>query len=110
MELTFKFKNKIGIAKISGRLTAANINTLRTQFSKNIKTCENYVFDLQEMDFIDSTGLGVLVECLKHSVEQNGTIKIANLQKKPKMLFEITRVCKLFDIFDSLDGALQSFS
>ena len=108
MELNFDFSNQVAIVNISGSLDASNADTLKTQFTNNIKKSKKFVFDLKEMDFVDSTGLGALVACLKYSVECESVIKIANLQKKPKMLFEITRVYRIFDIFDSTEEAVKS--
>jgi len=108
MNLNFNYDNTVAVVKISGNLEASNADELKTRFQKDITKSKDYVFDLEEMDFVDSTGLGALVACLKYSVEREGTIKIANLQAKPKMLFEITRVYKIFDIFDTVDAAVKS--
>ena len=62
------------------------------------------------IDFIDSSGLGALVMLLKKATEEDKDVKLANLQAKPKILFEITRAYKIFDIFDSLEEAIASFS
>ncbi|HOH47134.1 MAG TPA: STAS domain-containing protein, partial [Candidatus Cloacimonadota bacterium] len=65
--------------------------------------------DMAECDFIDSTGLGTIVACLKSASQGGGDIRIARLQDKPRMVFDITRAHKIFDIFDDLDAAIQSF-
>ena len=110
MELNFNFDNPVTIVTVSGNLDASNAETLKTQFQEHISRSKNYIFDLEGMDYVDSTGLGALVACLKYTVEREGSVKIANLQKKPKMLFEITRGYKIFDIFDTLDAAVSSCS
>ena len=109
MELKFNYDNPVAIATIEGNLNASCSEELKEKFLKSISKCKDYVMDLSGMDFVDSTGLGALVACLKYSVEKEGTIKIANLQSKPKMLFEITRVYRVFDIFDSVKAAVESF-
>ena len=109
MELKFNYDNAVAVITIEGNLNASCSNDLKEKFLKSIPKTSNYVMDLSGMDFVDSTGLGALVACLKYSVEKNGTIKIANLQSKPKMLFEITRVYRVFDIFDSVKAAVESF-
>jgi anti-sigma B factor antagonist len=110
MEIDFNYENQIAVVSVSGNLDASCAEDLKTKFTENIAKSKDFVFDLEKMDFVDSTGLGALVACLKYTVEREGTIKIANLQKKPKMLFEITRVYKIFDIYDSLDEAVKSCS
>lgn len=69
----------------------------------------NFVIDMAECDFIDSTGFGTIVACLKSASQGGGDIRIARLQDKPRMVFDITRAHKIFDIFDDLDAAMQSF-
>ena len=109
MELKFNYDNPVAIVTIEGNLNASCSEDLKEKFQKSINKTNNYIMDLSGMDFVDSTGLGALVACLKYAVEKKGTIKIANLQNKPKMLFEITRVYRVFDIFDSVKAALESF-
>ena len=61
------------------------------------------------VDFLDSAGLGSLIALLKRVSERGGDMKIAGLQKKVRMVFEITRAFKVFDIFDNPDEALKAF-
>ena len=69
----------------------------------------NFVFDRSRCDFVDSTGLGTIVACLKSASQGGGDIHIANLQSKPRMVFDITRAHKIFHIFDDLEAAIISF-
>jgi anti-sigma B factor antagonist len=109
MNISFDFERQAGVVEISGNLNVSNADNLKKQFLENLNRTKNFILDLKKMDFVDSTGLGAIVACLKYAVEQEGMLKIANLQKKPKMLFEITRVYKVFDIYDSLEEAIKSF-
>jgi anti-sigma B factor antagonist len=68
-----------------------------------------FIINLQSLEFIDSTGLGGLVSCLKRCIEAGGDLKIAQLPAKPRMVFEITRAHKVFDIFDDLETAIESY-
>jgi anti-sigma B factor antagonist len=60
-------------------------------------------------EFIDSTGLGMIVACLKSASQAGGDIRLARLQEKPKMVFDITRAYKIFQFFDSLETAVASY-
>ena len=48
--------------------------------------------------------------CLKYASEAGGDLRIAVLQSKPKMVFELTRAYRVFDIYDSVYAAVDSFS
>ena len=56
------------------------------------------VIDCGQMDFIDSSGLGVLVGALKRVREKDGELVLRALNPSPKKVFEITGLTKLFVI------------
>jgi anti-sigma B factor antagonist len=103
--------NGIGIVTLSGPLTAATVEAFREQFATWQATeadVKNFVFDLSAVDFMDSAGLGSLIASLKRITERGGDMKLACLQKKPRMVFEITRAYKVFEIFDTLEEACSA--
>jgi anti-sigma B factor antagonist len=105
-------EGRIGVVKVSQALTAATVDSFREQLSKWQAVepdVENYVVDLQAVDFMDSAGLGTLIAILKRVSERGGDLKIAGLQKKPRMVFEITRAYKVFEIYDTVEEALKGF-
>ena len=109
MIINIEEKNNVSVFTISGRLDAASANDLKKKFKESNQSGFQYVFDLADVDFIDSTGLGSIVGSLKHAVENDGNVKIAALQPKTRMVFEITRAYKIFDIFDDVESAINSY-
>ena len=109
MDISYKQENNIRIVKIGGKLVASNSNDLKTFFQSSLEKTSNFVFDLSEMDFIDSTGLGALVSCLKKAMEASGDIYIANLATKPRLVFEMTRAYKIFTVFDDVKTSMEAF-
>lgn len=105
MDLELKKKENYAILKIKGGLDAAHTKEFKHQFQTYAEEYQNFIFDLSEMDFMDSTGFGTLVSVYKIMKEAGGNILIANLQNKPKMLFKITRADKIFHIFDNIEAA-----
>lgn len=100
----------IGVVKVSHALTAANADAFREQFIRwqaIEPDVTDFVIDLEKVDFMDSAGLGSLIAMLKEVTERGGDMKIACLQKKPRMVFEITRAYKVFEIYDSVEEALK---
>ncbi len=103
----------VGLVKIDGALNAANVDDFREPCVRWLTEHERLmliVLDLGAVDFIDSAGLGVLVELLKRVSERGGDIRLACLQKQARVVFEITRAYKIFGIFDSVETALQAES
>ena len=102
----------IGVIEISHALTAATVDSFREQLAgwQSVEPdVKNFVIDLKQVDFMDSAGLGTLIAVLKRISERGGDMKIACLQKKPRMVFEITRAYKVFEIYDSVADALRKF-
>jgi anti-sigma B factor antagonist len=63
---------------------------------------------LGEVDLMDSAGLGALMAVLKRVSEEGSDMCIARLQKKPRMVFELTRAYKVFEIYDDVEEALSA--
>ena len=103
-----KINNKVAVVKIKGRLDMSAANKLKEAFSDYLKEHKNFVFDCSEMEFIDSTGLGAFIVCQQTITKVSGNLSIAKLQAKPRMLFEITRAYKMFDVYDNLESAIES--
>jgi anti-sigma B factor antagonist len=66
------------------------------------------VVDMDKVDFLDSTGLGVLVGGLKRVKSNEGDLKLVITQDRIMKIFDITGLSKVFPIHDSLDAALGS--
>ena len=109
MKISYEKKGKVGVIGITGRLDASNEKELKDTFRTYLSETIYFVLDCSELEFVDSTGLGAIISILKNTTELNGDIYIANLQEKPRMLFEITRAYKIFEVFDDVDTATATF-
>jgi anti-anti-sigma factor len=110
MEMTEARINDIYLLELSGRLDATCSGRLKDTVSTMIdEQKKKILMDLSAVHFIDSSGLGMLVACLRSATKAGGTFKITSLQKGPKKLFEVTRLDRVFEIFDDRDAAIKSF-
>lgn len=66
------------------------------RFMASGHTC--YVIDVTHLQYIDSSGLGVLVDLQNRTVNQGGRFQITGLQGSIKKLFELTRLNQVFEI------------
>ena len=66
-----------------------------------------FVVDLSEVALIDSGGLGGLVSILKTTNASDAQLIIFGLQKPVRVMFELTRMHKLFEIYNDLDECLS---
>ncbi len=109
MNMRTEIRDGKGIVTVCGPLSAAGVDSFRDQMNKWMAengSVSQIVLDAGEMDYIDSAGLGVLIALLKRTTEHGGDIRIARLGNKARMVFEITRAFKIFEIFDTVEEAL----
>lgn len=64
------------------------------------------IVDLEGVDFLDSTGLGVLVGGLKRLRSHEGDLQLVCTQQRILKVFEITGLTKVFAIHESVDAAV----
>ncbi|MDT8440562.1 MAG: STAS domain-containing protein [Desulfuromonadales bacterium] len=92
------------------RLDAHNSGDLKTQMLKLFEEGKtNLVVDLQAVRFVDSSGLGALVSGFKNASSRNGSLKLTGLQLQVKSMFELTRLHRVFEIYNDAEDALGSF-
>lgn len=66
------------------------------------------VIDMEQVEFLDSTGLGVLVGGLKRVRAHDGTLRLVCSQERILKIFRVTGLTKVFPIHASLDEALAA--
>lgn len=70
----------------------------------------NLVFDLEQLKFIDSSGLGAFLSLLRYVKSHDGDLKFANVAEGVVSMFKIVRMNMLFEFFDSPELAVASFA
>ena len=74
-------------------------NDLKTLINEQLqKDNRKIVFDFSNIDTINSSGLGILISCLKSIKDKKGTFKLINVNDKIKKIFTITKLNLVFDI------------
>ncbi len=93
------------LGSIVGVAFREEIGKLRTNGKKNV------VLDLSHTTLMDSSGIGVLIESAEELRDEGGDLRLAELEKKLRNLFLMTRLLgEVFQIFDTVDEAVESFS
>ncbi|NTU97147.1 MAG: STAS domain-containing protein [Chlorobiaceae bacterium] len=99
----------IGIVTLTGRVDARNCTELQNSFMSWLMDTSRFVFDCSGLEFIDSSGLGTIVSCLRKALDHNGDLKLAALSPKVSMVLELTKASKLFSIFPDASEAVNSY-
>jgi anti-sigma B factor antagonist len=102
-------KNGTSVVTLRGEIDVYTAPRLRQTLIDLVEGgATSIVVDMEKVDFLDSTGLGVLVGGLKRVKDKEGTMKLVATQDRILKIFDITGLSKVFPIFGSLDQALGS--
>lgn len=110
MEIVDEKMDGVNVLRLEGRLDASSAKDLKEKVGALVQEKRlNLVIDMAAIDFIDSSGLGSLISSLRSVNKLGGNIKIASLQDQVRAIFELTRLHRIFEIFNEREGAIKSF-
>lgn len=92
-------------------LDQANIEELGKELSSLVtqEGRRKLLLNFEDVDFLSSAALGKLIVLDKRVKEHSGTLKLSNIRPEIKEVFVITRLNRVFDIYDDEEDALKSF-
>ncbi len=100
----------IAILHLKGRLTVGEASSIREKVTEVIAAGhKNVIFDLGQVDYIDSTGLGSMVICYTTIKKQGGALKLVNPNKRNIELLLLTKLHTIFEVFQEEQDAVNSF-
>ncbi len=89
-------------------IDAKNAGALRNGLKDVIEENSHVIFDMGQVDFLDSSGCGAILSCLRRLNQKGGSLKLFGLKPKVRTLIELIRMHRIVDIFDSQQEALQA--
>ena len=99
----------IVLVRLNGRLDATTSPDVRATLQKLLeKDQPKIIIDLQEVPFIDSSGLASLVSGLRLAREKNGVIALSGVQPQAQTVFHLTMLDRIFPIHPTYNDAVQS--
>ena len=111
MAISEKIHGDVAVLTVSGNLMGGEETHEITEKVKSLLNDEvkKVVLDLGKVKWMNSTGLGSLIESRRLITEQDGTLKISNVTEKIKSLLIISQILNLFETYETVDRALASF-
>lgn len=109
MDLSVSTREEAGrtIVEVGGEIDVYSAPTLRDRLNGLVaEGHHDLVVDMQGVEFLDSTGLGVLVGGLKRVRTHNGSLHLVCSQERVLKVFRITGLTKVFAIHDTVEQAL----
>ncbi|MGP4070880.1 STAS domain-containing protein [Halobacillus sp. B29] len=110
MNLTIDVTNKENVAYVvlSGEVDAFTAPKLKDALLPLTKEEGQTVeVDLQHVNYMDSTGLGVFISALKSTKEYNTDLKLVQMQERVYRLFKITGLTEIMNIDSTVQGGMQ---
>lgn len=112
MKASIRQVDGVSIVDLSGRIMLGEgsvqlRDTARDLLSKGKK---NILFNLADVTYIDSSGLGELVSAYTTVRNQGGNLKLLHLTRKVHDLLQITKLYTVFEVFDDEAAAVASFA
>ncbi|NHC15758.1 STAS domain-containing protein [Motilibacter deserti] len=97
------------VVEVGGEIDVYTAPRLREQLVDLVADGKYHlVVDMERVDFLDSTGLGVLVGGLKRVRAHDGSLRLVCTQERILKIFRITGLTKVFPIHDSVEDALAA--
>lgn len=99
MQINTNVVNNQVIVDLSGGMYVEGAEILREKLIKHMEDGQkHFLIKMGQVDYIDSSGLGVLVSIHKRTRQCNGSLVITGVTGFVKELFELTRLDRVFDM------------
>jgi len=111
VDLTLETREQDGhtLVSVGGEIDVYTAPRLRDKITELVNAGHHsLIIDMENVDFLDSTGLGVLVGGLKKIRAQDGTMSLICSQDRLLKIFKITGLAKVFTIYPSESAALSA--
>jgi anti-anti-sigma factor len=101
---------KVAVIRCNGRITAGDeAESLRVYICGMFANHKDFILHLEDVAFIDSSGLGTVVRLLGSARRMRGDLKLCNVPPALQKVLRITNLTTLFEIHESEENAISSF-
>ena len=101
----------VAVARVEAEsLETGNVGAFRGAITPVAEKNHQVVLDLGQVAFMDSTGLGAMLSCLRSLKAKNGALKLASLTPEVSQLFSMVMMDRVFEIYPDANAAAASFN
>lgn len=110
MDLDIKESGAVCVLKLKGRLTSGEaVSQFETAFQQTLASGHIFlVLDLEALPYIDSSGIGSVVNALRQANKLGGTVKLINPSSFVSKTFKMVGILPLFAVYDSETDAVAA--
>ena len=106
MEMRFEYINGVLIAHVQMFLDHVGAENFKYVLSERMKPGEKIVLNLEKLVNIDNYGLDALLAMAQKALENDSVIKLAGVSADIKVVLDITKVYRVFEIFPTVGEAV----
>jgi len=100
---TYNLKNEF-IIKLHGSFDAESVKGMKDEIETYSEFSTNIIFDLEHVDFIDSSGIGAIVFLYKRMAVKGFTVCVIGLAQQPLELFQMLFLDKTIHCYENVDS------
>ncbi len=104
-----RMDNETCVVSIEGNIALDGVNEAKTFLKPHLENpaVRSLLINFEKVNFIDSSGIGLIVSIFKTMQQKEGKLALTNLSQKNMEIFTITRLNKILDIYTTEAEALQ---
>lgn len=108
LQLTFRKTGTTMVVSISGEIDHHNAVVIREEIDRrfSVSSAKNLVFNLKNLRFMDSSGLGILIGRYKAVSATGGKTSIASPAQSTERLINLAGINKIIPVYKTLDEAV----
>lgn len=90
-------------------LDASNVGEFKRDVAPLLDAHTKLVLDVSRLRFVDSSGLGAFISCLRKLNARGGDLKLCGMSRQVRAVFELVRMHRVFDICATREEAVRAF-
>ena len=111
MKIDSVVKYGLAILLVDGKMDIINAQDLKTTIEEHLSSgISKFIIDLEEVPYVDSSGIGVLVSSFTTIRKAGGSLKLTDLSEAVGEMLKLTRLDEFFEIYDTQEDAIKSFN
>ena len=111
MQIKHVTSGDVAVLHLQGKIMGGpDATSLHEKLHELIETgTRSVVIDLRDVDWMNSSGLGILIGVLSAIRKSGGDLRLASVTEKIEEVLRITKLDRVFDVYGSTDEAVSSY-
>ena len=110
MRIDERITDTVAVLTLHGNITP---DSGEAQLSAHVRAAldrtKHLVLDVSDVRYVDSRGIGELIEAYTAATQRGGTVKLAGVNRRLNDLLVITKLVNVFEAHDTAEAAVRSF-